>query len=87
MHIQTGGKWGQLFFDSPLASGTGLLFRGGGPGGWVGGSSPPLPPGGAEFLETPKALKKIFGVNYLALKAPEKNFDRSKARKKLGSIF
>ena len=43
---------------------------------------PPLPLSGAEFLEAPK---KIFGPNRLALKAPEKIFDRLKARRKIWS--
>ena len=54
-------------------------------GGGVRGSSPPPPPPpsvGAEFLE---ALKKIFGLNRLAPKAPEKIFDRPKARRKIWS--
>ena len=40
-------------------------FKGGGgvQGGWVGGSSPPASPSGAEFLEAIKAPKKIFGLN------------------------
>ena len=34
--------------------------------------------GGADFVEA----KKISGLNYLALKAPEKIFDRPNTRKK-----
>ena len=41
---------------------------------------PPPPSGGAEFLEAPK---KIFGLNQLAPKAPEKVLDRPKARRKI----
>ena len=44
----------------------------------------PLPPGGAELLEAPKAPKKVFGLNQLTPKAPEKTFDRPKARRKIG---
>ena len=32
-------------------------------GGGGGAVQPPLPPSGAEFLEAPKAPRKIFGLN------------------------
>ena len=41
----------------------GLLLRWVVGGGWVGGSSLPLPPSGAELLEAPKALNKIYSLN------------------------
>ena len=43
----------------------------------------PSPTGGAKFLEAPKALKKIFGLNKWAPKASEKIFDQPKARTKI----
>ena len=52
-------------------------------GGGGGGLPPPPPPGGVEFLEAPKAPKNLFGLNQLAPKAPEKIFDRPKARRKI----
>ena len=71
--------------------GGGLLVRGGGvqppqrppppPSGQPPQPPPPPPPsGGAEVLE---ARKKIIGLNELAPKAPEKTFDRPKARRKI----
>ena len=47
---------------------------------WGGGGAPPPPRGGAEFLEAPN---KFFALNELAPKAPEKTFDRPKARRKI----
>ena len=44
---------------------------------------PPPPPSGAEFLGAPKTPKKIFGLNYLATKAPQKISDWRRARKKI----
>ena len=38
----------------------------GGGGGLAQTTPPPPAPGGAEFLEAPKARKKIFGLNELA---------------------
>ena len=46
----------------------GLRLKGG--GWWI--QPPPPSPGGPEFLEVPK---KMFGLNQLAPKAPEKMFD------------
>ena len=43
----------------------------------------PPPQGGAEFFEAPKAPKTTFGLNELAPKAPEKIFDRPKARRNI----
>ena len=48
-----------------------------GESGGVGGAAPPS---GAEVLEAPK---KNFGLNQLALKAPEEIFDRPKVRRKI----
>ena len=46
-------------------------------------SRPPPPPRGAEFVEAPKAPKKMYGLNELAPKAPDKFFDRPKVRNKI----
>ena len=60
--------------------GAGLFVKRGGGGGLVGGwvqLPPPPPHPWAECLGT---IKKSFGLNQMA---PEKNFDRPRARKKI----
>ena len=65
--------WGWGGFGPGGRGGGRALFKRGG------GVQPP-PPGGAEVLEVPK---KIFGLKWLAPEAPEKIFDRPKARRNI----
>ena len=78
-------QFGALSFSAGTLIAAGVRRRGGGAACRSLYDIPaPPPPSGAEFQEAPKAPKKIVGLNELAPKAPEKNFDWPKIRKETG---